>query len=234
MNIFGGLRGLLGDPQGFLLNLLYSLPAILISLAFHEWGHAYAAYRLGDPTARNLGRMSLNPIRHIDPLGFLMLVIARFGWAKPVPVNPRNFKNLRRDDTIVSLAGITVNFGLALVSMLAIYLFATLGATNYAIANILYYFLSINLGLMVFNLIPLPPLDGSHVLENLLIRRVGPRPFLFLQRYGSMILLGLLLTGILSGILGTLVSYILYGIEWLFNSIFKFPGLLYLYQVMWG
>ena len=231
MNILGGL---LGDPQQFLLHLLYSLPAILISLSFHEWGHAYAAYRLGDPTARNLGRMSINPVRHIDPLGLLMLVIARFGWAKPVPINPRNFKNLRRDDTIVSLAGITVNFCLAIVSMLAIYIFAVLGGTNFVIANILYYFLSINLGLMVFNLIPLPPLDGSHVLENLLIRRVGPRPFLFLQRYGNIILLGLLITGILSGVLGTLVSYIMMGLEWLFTSIFRYPGLLYLYQVMWG
>ena len=231
MNILGGL---LGDPQQFLLHLLYSLPAILISLSFHEWGHAYAAYRLGDPTARNLGRMSINPVRHIDPLGLLMLVIARFGWAKPVPINPRNFKNLRRDDTIVSLAGITVNFCLAIVSMLAIYIFAVLGGTNFVIANILYYFLSINLGLMVFNLIPLPPLDGSHVLENLLIRRVGPRPFLFLQRYGNFILLGLLITGILSGVLGTLVSYIMMGLEWLFTSIFRYPGLLYLYQVMWG
>ncbi len=231
MNILGGL---LGDPQQFLLHLLYSLPAILISLSFHEWGHAYAAYRLGAPTARNLGRMSINPVRHIDPLGLLMLVIARFGWAKPVPINPRNFKNLRRDDTIVSLAGITVNFCLAIVSMLAIYIFAVLGGTNFVIANILYYFLSINLGLMVFNLIPLPPLDGSHVLENLLIRRVGPRPFLFLQRYGNIILLGLLITGILSGVLGTLVSYIMMGLEWLFTSIFRYPGLLYLYQVMWG
>ncbi len=234
MNIFGGLSSLLGDPQGFLLHLLYSLPAILISLSFHEWGHAYAAYRLGDSTARNLGRMSINPARHIDPLGLLMLVVARFGWAKPVPINPRNFKNLRRDDTIVSLAGITVNFGLALASMLAIYIFAILGGTNFVIANILYYFLSINLGLMVFNLIPLPPLDGSHVLENLLIRRVGPSPFLFLHRYGNVILLVLLLTGILSGLLGQVVFYIMSGIEWLFNSIFGYPGLLHLYQVMWG
>lgn len=234
MNIFGGLSSLLGDPQEFLLHLLYSLPAILISLSFHEWGHAYAAYRLGDPTARNLGRMSINPARHIDPLGLLMLVVARFGWAKPVPINPRNFKNLRRDDTIVSLAGITVNFGLALVSMLAIYIFAILGGTNVVIANILYYFLSINLGLMVFNLIPVPPLDGSHVLENLLIRRVGAKPFLFLHRYGNMILLILLLSGVLSGLLGRVVYYIMWGLEWLFTTIFGYSGMFHLYYVMWG
>lgn len=229
MNIFGGL---LNDPQGFLLHTLYSLPAILISLSFHEWAHAYAAYKLGDPTARNLGRMTVNPMRHIDPIGLLMLLVVRFGWAKPVPINPRNFSKPRRDDTIVSLAGVTANLGLAIVSMLAIHLFGLVGATNSAIANVLYYFLIINLGLMVFNLVPIPPLDGSHVLENLLIRHVGPKPFFFLHRYGNMILLALLLTGILSGLLGTLISYMMFGLQWLFGTIFQFPGMMYLYQYM--
>ena len=89
------------------------LPAILIGLTVHEWAHAYAAYRLGDPTARNLGRMTLNPLAHVDLFGFLMLLLVGFGWAKPVPVNPRNFKNYRRDDIIVSLAGIFTNVVIA-------------------------------------------------------------------------------------------------------------------------
>lgn len=228
----GILRSLIGDPQAFLQQALYSLPAILIALSFHEWAHAYAAFRLGDPTARNLGRMTVNPLHHIDPIGFVMLLLVRFGWAKPVPINPRNFRNPRRDDTIVSLAGVSVNFLLAFISMLFIYIFVVLGGTNAAIANILYYFCTINLGLMVFNLVPIPPLDGSHVLENLLIRKVGPRPFVFLARYGSIILLVLLITGILTSILGTVVYGIMSGMESLFNAIFQYPGLMHLYYIM--
>jgi Zn-dependent protease len=91
------------------LQLLYILPAILIGMTVHEWAHAYAAYKLGDPTAKNLGRMTLNPIAHFDIFGFLCLLLVGFGWAKPVPINSRNFKHFRRDDIIVSLAGITMN-----------------------------------------------------------------------------------------------------------------------------
>ena len=87
-----------------LTQLLYRIPAILVALSFHEWAHAYAAYKLGDPTARNMGRMTINPFAHIDPLGFLTLLLFRFGWAKPVPISTRYFKNARRDDLIVSLA----------------------------------------------------------------------------------------------------------------------------------
>ena len=97
----------------YIIDALYSLPGILVGLSFHEWGHAYAAYKRGDPTARNLGRMTVNPLAHIDPLGFLSLLILGFGWAKPVPVSTRNFKSPRKDELIVSLAGITVNLILA-------------------------------------------------------------------------------------------------------------------------
>ncbi|MDD3921330.1 MAG: site-2 protease family protein [Eubacteriales bacterium] len=228
------INSLLSDPGGYLLNLLYSLPAILIALSFHEWAHAFAAYKLGDPTARNLGRMTVNPLHHIDTLGFLMLILVRFGWAKPVPVNMRNFKKPRRDDIIVSLAGITTNFLLAIVSMLVIYVFGVLGGSNAAIANILYYFLTINLGLMLFNLIPLPPLDGSHVVESLLIRKVGPKPFYWLSRYGGIILIVLLITGVLTGILSAAMNWIMFGLSSLFDSIFQFPGFAYLFAVMVG
>ncbi len=231
MGIFGSL---FSDPQGFLLELLYRMPAVLVALSFHEWGHAYAAYKLGDPTARNLGRMTVNPLHHIDPLGFAMLALVGFGWAKPVPVNPRNFHKLRRDDTIVSLAGVTVNFILALIGFAGIYVFAVMGGQNVILANMLYYFLSINLSLMVFNLLPIPPLDGSHLLQNAFIRITGPKPFIFLQRYGNYILLGLLITGVISSVLGWVVSQILTGLTWVFDNIFGFPGLYYLYYVMMG
>ena len=159
---------MLENITSFLRNALYVVPAILISLTFHEFGHAYAAYKMGDPTARNLGRMTLNPLAHIDPIGFILLVLFGFGWAKPVPVNPRNYNNFKKGEIVVSLAGVTMNLILAVVG--AMILYTMLAVNGYkmmtdsvlsTIAIILYYFVGLNCGLIVFNLIPIPPLDGS-------------------------------------------------------------------------
>ena len=201
--------------------ILYMLPAILIGLTVHEWAHAYAAYRLGDPTARNLGRMTLNPIAHIDIFGFLCLLIAGFGWAKPVPVNPRNFKNYKRDDIIVSLAGIAMNFLVALVMTFLYVLLVKIWpelAVNEAYQYIMTYIIVINLSLMLFNLIPIYPLDGSHVLECLLVRK-APRFFMFMRQYGQYILIGLLITGLLGNALSFLVTKIWAGLLWLATSL---------------
>jgi len=191
------------------LQFLYVLPAILIGLTVHEWAHAYAAYRLGDPTARNLGRMTLNPLAHVDIFGFLMLLLVGFGWAKPVPVNPRNFKNYRRDDIIVSLAGIFTNVVIAFLFSF-VYVAGILKwglGTNEAFMSIVGSIITINLALAIFNLIPIYPLDGSHVAESLFMAKI-PRVFMFLRQYGKWILIALIIFGATSVVLGYLISAI--------------------------
>ena len=195
------------------MQLLYMLPALLLGLTLHEWGHAYAAYRCGDPTARNLGRMSLNPLDHFDIIGTLCLLFLGFGWAKPVPVNPRNFRNYRRDDIIVSLAGVFMNF-LQVVFFSALFI-VLVRADNRLFFNDAFYsiflnLIGINTTLIIFYLIPIPPLDGSHVAENLLVRVLPYKVWAFLHQYGRYILLALLWMGVLS-----------YPISWAQNLVFR-------------
>ena len=203
--MFGRISNLLSDP----LSVVYTLPGIFIGLTVHEWAHAFAADRLGDPTAKNMGRMTLNPLAHIDPFGFLCLLLVGFGWAKPVPVNSRNFKNFRRDDIIVSIAGICTNLIVALLATIVFYIGLYVGNLmgNAAFQRIMLAIITINLSLAVFNLLPVYPLDGSHVFESLLMRRI-PRAMLFLRQYGYYILIALLITGVISGVLGTVVSWL--------------------------
>lgn len=206
--MFGRLSSILQEP----LSLLYTLPAIIIGLTVHEWAHAFAADKLGDPTAKNLGRMTLNPFAHIDLFGFLCLLVVGFGWAKPVPVNPRNFKNYRRDDIIVSLAGIAMNLVVAFFATILFYFGVyrwNLGS-NEAFYTIFLSIVTINLSLAVFNLLPIYPLDGSHVFESLFMRYI-PKFFMFLRQYGQYILIALLVSGLVSTVLGTVVSWLFEG-----------------------
>ena len=198
-----GYNGSMSRIQYFIQNplqLVYMLPALLLGLTLHEWGHAYAAYRCGDPTARNLGRMSLNPLDHFDILGTLCLLFLGFGWAKPVPVNPRNFRNYKRDDIIVSLAGVTMNL-LQVVFFSSLFIVLVRNRPTLLMNEAFYYIflnlIGINTTLIIFNLIPIPPLDGNHVAENLLARHVPYRVFTFLHQYGRYILLAMLWLGIL-------------------------------------
>ena len=207
--MFSTISGWFSDPVGQLKKIIMLLPAVLIGLTVHEWAHAFAAYRCGDPTAKNMGRLTLNPISHLDPFGFLGLLFLGFGWAKPVPVNPRNFRHFKRDDIIVSAAGVVMNFMTAFVfAILTWVLYAIFPGlfANGVMQTVLSYVISINLSLMVFNLIPLYPLDGSRILDALLMHR-APRVCMWLHSYGRFILLGLLVLGLFSRILSPIVNW---------------------------
>ena len=161
------------DP-GALYGLLVSIPGVLIAITFHEFAHGFAAYKLGDNTAKNEGRLSLNPLDHLDPIGTLMLLFAGFGWGKPVHVNPTNYTrriSMEKGEAIVSLAGPLMNIILAFIFAIiyaAIYKFVGLAFIYSTVGQIVIQLIaatiSINIGLGVFNLIPLPPLDGSKII----------------------------------------------------------------------
>lgn len=160
----------LGD---WLYMQLLMLPGIVIGLTFHEAAHGYMSAWLGDPTPRLQGRLSLNPLKHIDPIGFICLFFAGFGWGRPVEINPMYYKHKRRDELLVSLAGVVTNFAIAVIAALIYknmpnFTFLTnFPGLWYAIAYILYFTISINIVLMIFNLLPVPPLDGFGVVTQL-------------------------------------------------------------------
>ena len=171
---------------------------ILVAFPIHEFAHAFAAYQLGDSTARLFGRLTLNPAAHFDPAGGLILALSiilsggnfGFGWAKPTPVNPANLRGGQRGDALVALAGPLSNLALAIAAALPIrYLIATGMEPPTIVVQILFSFFSINLALMIFNLIPIPPLDGSHVLLAFLDPPTAWRARAFLSQYGTIILM---------------------------------------------
>lgn len=196
------------SPQ-YWLSVLYSVPAVLLALSFHEWAHAWAAYRCGDPTARNMGRMSFDPLRHLDPVGTICLLFFRFGWAKPVPVNPRYFRHPRRDEVIVSLAGIIMNFILSFIAYGILFTATQVFHWYNAIfLNIMQPVVTLNITLGIFNLIPIPPLDGFHVAEVLFPRamhRFGEA----VGRYGMLILVMLLVSGVVGWVLNGFTTWLL-------------------------
>lgn len=182
---------------------IIKIPVLLFAITIHEYAHGRAAFHLGDPTAKQLGRLSFNPLIHLDPMGAICLFLFNFGWAKPVPVDIRYFKNIRRDVVIMALAGPAANICVAFAAGMLIR-FMALPVEVYL--QTLLWLILMNLGLGLFNLIPLPPLDGSHVLENLLPPRAAMK-FREWGRYGPFVLIGIILldnfahTGIISRIL---------------------------------
>ena len=184
-----------------LMHIIAGLPGLLIAMVIHEYAHAQVAVWLGDFTPRLMGRLTLNPKAHVDPIGMLMLFLVHFGWAKPVMINPRNFKNPKRDDILVSLTGPAANFITAFLALLALLLYSRMGGDMTAGVYLVFQMIiEYNIGFGIFNLIPLPPLDGSHVLMQLLPRDMAYK-LAGLERYSFLILIVLLMTPVLSMIL---------------------------------
>jgi Zn-dependent protease len=179
-------------------SIILSAPAILFGLTIHEFSHGYVAWRLGDPTAKMMGRLTLNPLKHLDPIGTIALFLFRFGWAKPVPIDPRNFRHPTRDMAISGLAGPAANLLTAAVAGLVLRMLIIFHVGGF-VATLTSYFVLFNLILCFFNLLPIPPLDGSRLLYHLLPPNLAAA-YGRLERYGFMILIGIILVGNLTGV----------------------------------
>lgn len=188
----------------FDFNLTYiiaGLPGLILAMTVHEYAHARVAVTLGDITPRVMGRLTLNPKAHIDPIGLLCLFLVHFGWAKPVSINPRNFKNPRRDDILVSLAGPFANLALAFLSLVTLLVYDKMGGSmTQGVSIVFKLIIEYNIGFAIFNLLPIPPLDGSHVLMQILPRELAYK-LEGLEKYSFIILIIFLMTPILSMIL---------------------------------
>jgi Zn-dependent protease len=181
------------------------IAVLLFAVTIHEYAHGRVALALGDPTAKNAGRLTLNPITHIDPIGAICLIFFNFGWAKPVPVNMRYFKDIRRDTVLMALAGPVSNLTVAFIAGLILQFYLPQSPLYQVL---LIYMLIMNIGLGLFNLLPIPPLDGSHVLENILPPSAAWR-FHQIRSYAPFILIGILILDyyLQLNILGRILNY---------------------------
>ena len=205
---------------GSMLDMVLRLAAVLLCLTVHETCHGLAAYALGDPTARRAHRLSLNPLRHIDWFGLLMMFAAGFGWAKPVPVNPNYFKKPKQGMDVTALAGPVSNFLLALLTLLAARIFCDVAAyseTNQRILDFLLMVAVLSIGLGLFNLVPIPPLDGSKVLFAVLPDRAYDW-LMRNERYGMLLLFALVFFDVGSNALSKTI-------QWVFDLFCRMVGL---------
>ena len=171
------------------------IPVLLFALVFHEFSHGWVAYKLGDPTAKHQGRLTLNPLAHLDPFGSMMILFVGFGWAKPVPVDSRYLANPRTDMMKIAFAGPASNLLLAFIGGMLIRITGYMGP----LTSMLIIFTQINISLAVFNMIPIPPLDGSQIFSGIMAQR-NPQLVMKLQMYGPQILMGLILFGMFTGV----------------------------------
>lgn len=208
-----------GDIRSYVTQLLLSLPIVFLALSLHETAHGYAAHKLGDPTAYNLGRLTLNPLKHLDPIGFVCMVLFGFGWAKPVPINTRYFKKPKRDMALTGAAGPISNLLLAAVFTVLLKLayeglfFASYPSDFWAqmafyLLIFLFYGVRLNVTLAIFNLIPVPPLDGSRILLAVLPYQL----YYKIMKYENIIyiaLMALLFLGVLTPVLNLVTDFIM-------------------------
>lgn len=258
----GILSNVLSGDINAIITLLYQIPAVLIALTLHEVAHGYMAMKCGDPTAQMLGRLSLNPLHHLDPIGTVCMFLFGIGWAKPVPVNPRNYKNFKRDDILVSFAGIFVNlclfffasvlmvivqmflfkpelftaatflsnksflsfqelYSLVLMQDHNLSIFAEIGLTPFLqnewllyVQRFLMRFSMVNMSLALFNLLPIPPLDGYHLFNDILFRGKLHIPAKAVRGITLVFMLLLAFTSILDGLLSTALFFVQDKVIW--------------------
>lgn len=181
--------------------LIYRIPAFLFAIAIHEYAHAQCADSLGDPTSRYMGRLTLNPMAHLDIMGGLLLILCGFGWAKPVEVDTRYFKNPQSDMLKVSLAGPAANLFLCFLALLLWHVMLKLGLLSPGVRQLLIWMAQINVWFAFFNLIPIPPLDGSRIITAILPAKQAWDYENFVGQYGMYILIALVFTGVTSAII---------------------------------
>lgn len=207
------------------LNILLTLPAVIIAITFHEFAHAFVADKLGDTTPRAQGRLTLNPLKHLDPVGFVLLMFAHVGWGKPVEINPNNFtsnKSRSACEALVALAGPVMNFIIAIISIIiyyVLYKFAPINATTGILIMLAYLTAIINIGIGVFNLIPLPPLDGEKIFRHILPYKAQE----WLDRNAyilNMVFLGLWFFGLLGYVVSPIINVI-------YNVMFNVIGFIF-------
>jgi Zn-dependent protease len=206
-----------GDFKGFLLSLLYLLPALVIAISFHEAAHAWMANRMGDPTAKNMGRLTLDPTKHFTAWGIVMMVLIGFGFGKAVPTNPRNYYNYKKGNILVAIAGVTTNLILSFIFYgIYILIFSVFRVNSEPLFYIIFNIVLLNIVLCFFNLIPVPPLDGHHLIKGFIARR-SPDFYLAYQKYGFLVLMVIMI----------LTDYIQIAIGFLTSQVLNLYGLFY-------
>ena len=200
--------------------MIFRIPALLLALTVHEYAHAATADSLGDPTPKYMGRLTMNPLKHLDPVGTIMLLFAGFGWAKPVAVNPSYFRDGKRDMMAVSFAGPGSNFLLAFIGIVLIAIFRMSGFGNPGVYAFLFWLQLYNVWFALFNLIPIPPLDGSKILMSLLPGRYAYE-LMKLEQYSFILMIVLVFSGAVGIVLRPLAQIILGSMNFVVYSIFS-------------